>query len=255
MRQDERAPFDVALHDARVSAYPPGEFAGQESFMSAAEILSLAAEAGITRGTPVLDLCCGVAGPGRLITRELGCRYTGVDASADAVRIARARAGGLACRFLVATVPPLPAGRFEVVLLLEALLAFRDKETLVREVARALPEGGRFAFTLEEGLPLTATERARMPDADTVWLTPLPELVDCLERASLRVRALRQCTAAHLAAVDALAGAFEADAVAITARIGPRALGDLLAAHRLWSRWLREGRVRKFAVVAEKAAG
>ena len=31
------------------------------------------------------------------------------------------------------------------------------------------------------------------------------------------------------------------------------ALEELLAAHRLWSDWLREGRVRKIAFVAEKA--
>jgi|BarGraNGADG00212_1021973.scaffolds.fasta_scaffold84528_2 hypothetical protein len=29
---------------------------------------------------------------------------------------------------------------------------------------------------------------------------------------------------------------------------------ELLAAHRLWSDWLREGRVRKIAFVAEKQA-
>ena len=38
----------------------------------------------------------------------------------------------------------------------------------------------------------------------------------------------------------------------ITAQIGHRALGELLAAHRLWSDWLRSGRVRKIAIVAEK---
>ena len=45
---------------------------------------------------------------------------------------------------------------------------------------------GRFAFTLEEGLPLTADE-GEMPDADTVWLTPLEEMVGLLERAGLVV--------------------------------------------------------------------
>jgi hypothetical protein len=46
--------------------------------------------------------------------------------------------------------------------------------------------------------------------------------------------------------------AFEADATDISAQIGHRALDELLAAHRLWSDWLREGRVRKLAFVAEK---
>ena len=90
MRQDDRARFDQALQRARVSAYAPGEFVGQESFMTAGEIRALAERAGIGPGVAVLDLCCGVGGPGRLITRELGCDYLGVDASASAVAIGRA---------------------------------------------------------------------------------------------------------------------------------------------------------------------
>ena len=56
------------------------------------------------------------------------------------------------------------------------------------EIAGALAPGGRFAFTLEEGSPLTPAERAAMPDDDTVWLTPLDEMVATLERAGLVVR-------------------------------------------------------------------
>jgi hypothetical protein len=56
---------------------------------------------------------------------------------------------------------------------------------------------------------------------------------------------------------DALLDAFTADATAIAAQIGRPALDELLAAHRLWSDWLRDGRVRKLAIVAssEVASG
>src|SRR5206468_417445 len=83
------------------------------------------------------------------------CDYVGVDASASAVAIARERAAEAPCRFAIAAVPPLPPGGFDVVLLLETMLAFEDKDALVREVAAALRPGGRFAFTLEEGPPPT----------------------------------------------------------------------------------------------------
>src|SRR5829696_4896934 len=106
--------------------------------MTAGELRALGVQAGIGPGVTVLDLCCGVAGPGRLLTRDLGCDYLGVDASASAV-------------------------------------------------AAAVGPGGRFAFTLEEGPPLTTAERAAMPDADTVWLTPLDEMISSLERAGLAV--------------------------------------------------------------------
>jgi SAM-dependent methyltransferase len=248
---DERAAFDQALRRARESAYAPGEFAGQESFMRAGEILALARNAGIGPGTSVLDLCCGVAGPGRLITRELGCSYLGVDRSASAIAIARDRAGELPCRFEARAIPPLPGGEFEVVLLLETMLAFRDKAPLVRAIADALAPGGRFAFTLEEGRPLDAAERAAMPAADTVWPVPADEMLAQLERAGLHVTWREDHSAAHGAVAQALIEAFEADAANIAARVGRERLDDLVAAHRLWRDWLRDGRVRKLAFIAQ----
>ncbi len=255
MIQDERAPFVQALERARVAAYAPGEFVGQESFMRASEIRALAVRAGIAPGVSVLDLCCGIAGPGRFITRELGCTYRGVDASSSAIDIARELAGDLPCRFEVSQIPPVPAGPFDVVLLLETMLAFPDKQPLLRAVAAALPAGGRFAFTVEEGLPLTAVEQVLMPDADTVWLSPLDELLTSLERAGLAVRRQEDHSRSHRAMADSLRGAFAADATAIAAQIGRSQLDGLLVSHRLWSDWLGEGRVRKLAFVAEKADG
>jgi SAM-dependent methyltransferase len=145
----------------------------------------------------------------------------------------------------------MPAGRFDVVLLLETMLAFEDKDALVREIFPVMVPGGRFAFTLEEGQALTAAERAAMPDADTVWLTPLDEMTATLERAGLLVAWHEDHTRAHRATAQALHDAFTADAEAIAEQIGRRALDELLEAHRLWVRWLDAGRVRKFALVAE----
>jgi SAM-dependent methyltransferase len=149
-------------------------------------------------------------------------------------------------------VPPLPPGTFDVVLLLETMLAFRDKETLLAQIARALPPGGRFAFTLEEGAPLTESERERMPAADTVWLTPLDEWRELLARAGLAVRRQEDWSTSHGDVAAALADAYAADSTAIASCIGRRALEELLAGHRLWADWLAAGRVRKFALVAER---
>ena len=254
MRRDTRAAFEQALGRVREAAFAPGDYVGQESFMRAPEIRALAGRAGIGAGVSVLDLCCGVAGPGRFITRELGCAYLGVDACASAIEVASALARGLPCRFEAAGVPPLPAGPFDVVLLLETMLAFRDKEALVRGVAGALAPGGRFAFTLEEGRPLTDAERARMPDADTVWLTPLAEMRELLAREGLTVTWQQDCTRSHREAAASLLAAYAAAAPAIAAAVGRRPLGDLLAAHRLWVEWLSTGRARKFALVARSGS-
>ena len=50
----------------------------------------------------------------------------------------------------------------------------------------------------------------------------------------------------------ALLQSYRADSAEIARRIGTQALAELIAAHQLWSEWLRGGRVRKFALVAEK---
>jgi SAM-dependent methyltransferase len=252
MRQDERAPFASALEGARHAAYPPDEYVGQESFMTAGEIRELAQHARIGAGTAVLDVCCGVAGPGRLITEETGCRYLGVDYSASALQIARTLAGTLPCRFDQLQVPPLPDGRFDVVLLLETMLAFADKAVLLAEVARVLQPGGRFAFTLEEGRPLTPSERAAMPDADTVWPVELAELKGLLGDAGLTLTRQQDCTAAHLATATALLHSFHTQSDQLADQLGTRAVAELITSHQLWRDWLGRGRVRKFALVAER---
>ncbi len=242
----------AALQRASAAAYPPGEYVGQESFMRAGEIRELARRAGIGRGVSVLDLCCGVAGPGRLIAAEFGCRYVGVDSSASALAVARTLAGRLPCRFEQMQLPPLPDGPFEVVILLETMLAFPDKPALIGDVAGVLQPGGRFAFTVEEGRPLTRAERGEMPNAHTVWPIELTQLTAALGEVGLVVRWKQQCSAAHRWAASSLLACFRANSAAIAQQIGTQPLAELIRAHELWSDWLGSGRVRKFAFVAEK---
>ena len=91
-----------------------------------------------------------------------------------------------------------------------------------------------------------------MPDADTVWLTPLEEMIALLRRVGLAVSWQDDYSRAHRAMAERLTEAFTADATAIAAQIGRRALDELVAAHVLWSEWLATGRVRKLGLVAEK---
>ena len=254
VRQDERTRFVAGLRGARERAFGPGEYVGQESFMTATEIRRLGDHAGVGPGVSVLDLCCGIAGPGRLLAADRGCDYVGVDYSASALAIARQLAAGLPCRFVQGRVPPLPRfpEPFDVMLLLETLLAFEDKRELLAAIASALRPGGRLALTVEAGTPLTAIERATMPDADTVWLIELDDLLALLDGAGLEVERHDDVTEAHLRTATDLLAAFGADVAAIEARIGVRALDELIAAHELWCAWMGTGRVRKHAVVARR---
>ncbi|KGN31728.1 hypothetical protein N802_03040 [Knoellia sinensis KCTC 19936] len=226
--------------------------------MTASEVLELAAGAGVVAGSSVLDLCCGIAGPGLLVARESGCDYLGVDENPRSIEVARARAAELgdavggAVEFLVAAVPPLPPGSFDVVLLIETLLAFPDKGALLGAIARALPVGGRLALTVEAGDPLTEGERGAMPGGGTVWLQPLPDLERDLSEAGLEVTWREETTPAHLAVVDRLAVAYERNVGELAEAVGDAEAEDLVVSHRLWGDWLRSGRVRKHGVVAER---
>jgi hypothetical protein len=53
----------------------------------------------------------------------------------------------------------------------------------------------------------------------------------------------------------ALLRSFRARAAGIADGIGARATDELISAHELWSEWLASGRVRKFAIVAERQPG
>jgi SAM-dependent methyltransferase len=252
VRIDDRARSRSVLAPVQRLAHEPGEYVGQESFMRASEIRELAVRAGIGPGVSVLDLCCGVGGSGRHLAQRFFPRYVGVDASAEAVELARDATRGLDCELVVGVVPPLPVGRFDVVLLLETFLAFADKETLVRGIAGALRPGGRFAFTLEAGPPLSQEERAAMPRSETVWPTPLETVVRCLERHGLRTVWHADRTEQHLAVAAALTRRYEEHSEAIAGELGQVALDELVTSHRLWVAWLRSRRIRKVAVVAEK---
>ena len=218
--------------------------------MTRSEILSVAHRAGIGPGVSVLDLCCGVAGPGRLVTAELGCTYLGIDRDEDAVALARLRSVGLDCRFEVGEVPTVPSVPFDVVMLLETLLAFPDKDALLSTMALALGPAGRLALTVEEGQPLSGTERDEMPGADAVWPVPLAELVSLLAHVGLAVSWMSETTRSHRLVADSLIGAFGRERATMAAEVGDDVVDDLLTSHRLWSTWMSRGRIRKFAVVA-----
>ena len=91
-----------------------------------------------------------------------------------------------------------------------------------------------------------------MPGADTVWPIELTELTGMLREAGLTVIWRQQCSTSHHAMATALLRCYRADSPQIAGQIGSQATAELITAHQLWSDWLGSGRVRMFAMVAEK---
>ena len=91
-----------------------------------------------------------------------------------------------------------------------------------------------------------------MPAADTVWPIELTELTGVLGNAGLTVTWRQEHSSSHHAIATALLRCYRADSPQIAGQIGTQATAELITAHQLWSDWLGSGRVRKFAMVAEK---
>ena len=91
-----------------------------------------------------------------------------------------------------------------------------------------------------------------MPAANTVWPIELTELTGVLRNAGLTVIWRQEYSSSHHAIATALLGCYRADSPQIAGQIGTQATAELITAHQLWSDWLGSGRVRKFAMVAEK---
>ena len=180
-------------------------------------------------------------------------RYRGVDRSAGRDRAGWERATGLGCRFDVAEVPPVPGRHVDVVLLLETMLAFEDKVPLLRAVAAALgPAGGSpspWRRVAADGGGAVA-----MPAADTVWPVPLAELRRPARRRRTGPALDAECSPLAPAVAAALIGASGPSGRRSPPRSGTARRRPAGGA-RLWSDWLTTGRIRKFAVVAEKAQG
>jgi sarcosine/dimethylglycine N-methyltransferase len=251
-----RARVATSLRPSHVQAHRKGEYVGQESFISASEILGLARAAGVDARSRVLDLCCGSGGPALHLARQTACRIVGVDRSSEAIHLARtsAESQGLDHRatFIVsdALCTPTDAASFDAVLLYETMLAFEDKRRLLRVVRKLLCPGGWFGLTFEEGQPLSVAERRRIPASEDVWLVPEREFRVLLKAADFQIRLVEDHTAVHAEVARRLAAAFRHDRAAIIAAVGAQACNELVMAHERWAEWLNARRVRKLAVVA-----
>ena len=86
-----------------------------------ATILAQAEKADLGKGTNVLDIACGIGGPGRILARHYGCKVTGVDIDAGTIEVATglARLEGLtdlvSYQLADKALLPFPDNAFDVV--------------------------------------------------------------------------------------------------------------------------------------------
>lgn len=102
-------------------------------------------------GARVLDIGCGIGGPARFAAATYGVQVDGIDLTPDYVAT-----GGELCRWVglagkvtlhhgSATALPFADATFDAAYMLHVGMNIADKATVMREAARVLQPGGRFA--------------------------------------------------------------------------------------------------------------
>ena len=139
----------------------------------------------------VLDLGCGMGGPGRFLVDRFGCAVVGVDLLEERVALARAltemcgMADHLTYRAADATDLPCEDGSFSYVWMLDVSMHVRGKDALFREIARVLKPDGLLLMHEQPG-PLPETMRPAKRRAPYI-APPLPRLIRHIEDADLRL--------------------------------------------------------------------
>jgi ubiquinone/menaquinone biosynthesis C-methylase UbiE len=164
--------------------------------LGAYEMLDVIAAAVAEREAPqrddqVLDVGCGMGGPGRFLTDRFGCSVTGIDLLPLRIETAQelTTRTGLAERiaYRVASAIDVPAGdaSFAQAWMLDVSIHVPDKPALFTELARVLRPGGLLVIHDQTG-PLP---RAMAPvTREAPFIAPsLPQLIRYVEGAGLRV--------------------------------------------------------------------
>jgi ubiquinone/menaquinone biosynthesis C-methylase UbiE len=167
------------------------------------EMLEVLAETVLQHSTPgpndtLLDIGCGLGGPGRFLVDRFGCTVVGIDLLP--LRTERAQAlsdlTGMSDRTSYqvadATEMEFDDGAFSQAWMLDVSIHIRAKQHLFAEIARVLRPGGLLVMHDQTG-PLP---RAMQPlKRHAPYLAPsLTHLIRLVERAGLRLLAWRDTT-------------------------------------------------------------
>lgn len=156
------------------------------SFLTLGEMQSMAASLRLALGATLLDLGCGMGGPGLWIAREADARLIGVDVSGVALARARERARAhqaVGAGFVRGTFAGtgLRSESVDGAMSVDALQYAPDKKSAIGEAARVLRRGARLVFVCFE------VDRERVAGVPVLGADPVDDYRPLLAAAGLEV--------------------------------------------------------------------
>jgi ubiquinone/menaquinone biosynthesis C-methylase UbiE len=208
------------------------------SFLTLDEIRRMASALELKAGAMLVDLACGMGGPGLWVARETGARLIGLDISDVALAAAEARAErvGLTpvARFALGSFAEtgLDDASSDGLMSVDALQYAPDKRAALHEFARVLRPGGRLAIACFEvepervrGLPVFGTDPvddyAPLLDAAGFDVLEYAETAGWRERVTSAYRAILDENATLSAEMGEAAYNALAGEVAVTLQVQP----------------------------------
>jgi SAM-dependent methyltransferase len=220
----------------------------------------LARLARVSGSEDVLDVGCGIGGPSRFLASTFGCQVTGLDLTAEFIRVAEmlARRTGLARKVTYhhgdALDLPFADASFDLVWSQNAAMNIADRGRLYAEMRRVLKPAGRLAIQEVAagpgGEPWYPTPWAK--DKSISFLLTPAATREKLEGAGFRVTAWHDPTEEALEQAQARASAAESGSLpplGIHLLIGP----DFPTVSRNMLRNLQEARITLINAVLERA--
>jgi ubiquinone/menaquinone biosynthesis C-methylase UbiE len=139
----------------------------------------------------VLDVGCGMGGPGRFLVDRFGCSIVGVDLLPERVALAESLTGmcgmdgSISYRAADATELPFDDASFSYVWMLDVSIHIRDKNALFHEISRVLRPDGLLVMHEQPG-PLPEPMRAARRRVPYI-APPLARLIRHIEDTDLRL--------------------------------------------------------------------